>query len=306
MKHKVAIALSTFAAHDQTPLKLLQGFDCVSNRSGKRLDRDEVVVLCQGCEAVVAGIEPYDNDVLDRLPQLRCISRCGVGIDNIALDKAKARGIKVFNTPEAVIQPVAELALAMALDLLRKLSFHTALLKNKSWKKATGSMLCGKSVGVLGLGRIGRRVAEIFSRLETKVYGADLCPDKSWAAAHGVTIVTVPDLLKQCDIVTIHLAENKENKFCLGQAELAIMKEGAMLINTARGGFVDEAALYESLKSGRLGGVGLDVFKEEPYSGKLCELDNVVLTPHVATLTVESRARMEREAVENLIKFFEA
>jgi len=304
MSHKVAVALSTFAQYDKAPLELLKNLDCVFNNTGKRLNREEVVALCQGCDGVIAGIEPYDNYVIDNLPKLRCISRCGVGIDNIDLEKAKAKGIKVLNTPYAVIQPVAELTIAMAFDLLRKLSYHTALLKGKNWKKAAGSMLYGKDVGVLGLGRIGRRVAELFTKLDAKVYGSDLCPDKPWATACKVTITGVEDILKRCDIVTIHLASDKENPFCLGREQFAMMKSGALVINTARGKFLDEEALYNSLKSGHLAGAALDVFTEEPYSGKLCELDNVVLTPHLATLTVESRASMELEAAQNLIKGF--
>jgi D-3-phosphoglycerate dehydrogenase len=302
MSYKVAVALSTFAQYDKTPLELLKNFDCVMNNTGKRLNREEVVALCRGCDGVIAGVEPYDDYVLDQLPELRCISRCGVGIDNIDLETAGAHGIKVFNTPDAVIQPVAELTIAMAFDLLRKLSFHTELLRNKNWKKLTGWMLYGKQVGVLGLGRIGRRVAEIFSKLDARVYGADLNPDKTWAAVHNVSIVPVDDILKRCDIVTIHLAGDKENPFCLGREQFALMKNGALVINTSRGKFLDEDALYECLKSGHLAGAALDVFREEPYSGKLCELDTVVLTPHVATLTVESRASMELEAVQNLIR----
>ncbi len=305
MSHKIAVALSTFAQYDKAPRELLKNLDCVFNNTGKRLSREGVVELCQGCDGVIAGVEPYDEYVLESLPKLRCISRCGVGIDNIDLEKAKARGIKVLNTPDAVIQPVAELTIAMAFDLLRKLSYHTSLLKGKSWKKAAGSMLYGKNVGVLGLGRIGRRVAELFTKLDAKVYGADLCPDKSWATAYKVTIASVEDILKGCDIVTIHLASDEENPFCLGQEQFKMMKSGAVVINTARGKFLDEEALCDNLRSGHLAGAALDVFQKEPYSGKLCELDNVVLTPHVATLTIESRASMELEAAQNLVKFFE-
>ncbi len=304
MSHKIAVALSTFAEYDRTPLELLKNFDCVMNETGKRLNREEVVALCRGCEGVVAGIEPYDAYVLERLPELRFISRCGVGLDTIDLKKAGARGIRVFNTPDAVIQPVAELTIGMTFDLLRKLSFHTAMLRNKTWKKIAGSMLQGRSVGVLGLGRIGRRVAELFVKLDARVYGADLFPDARWAAAHAVSIVSVDDILKTCDIVTIHLASDTENPFCLGREQFAMMKMGSVLINTARGKFIDEDALYESLRSGHLAGAALDVFREEPYSGRLCELDTVVLTPHVATLTAESRAAMELEAVRNLIRGF--
>ncbi len=305
MNHKIAIALSSFAQYDKMPFEVLKNLNCVFNDTGKRLDREGVIALCQDCDGVIAGIESYDDYVLERLSKLCCISRCGVGIDNIDIEKAKSKGITVLNTPDAVIQPVAEMTIAMALDLLKRLSYYTALLKDKTWKKSTGFMLCGKNVGVIGLGRIGRSVAEIFTKLNARVYGADLCPDKNWAAAHKVTVTAVDVILKECDIVTIHIASDKNNIFCLGRKQFEMMKSGALVINTARGKFIDEEALYDNLRSGHLAGAALDVFREEPYSGRLCELDNVVLTPHVATLTIESRASMELEAARNIVKFFE-
>jgi D-3-phosphoglycerate dehydrogenase len=238
------------------------------------------------------------------MPKLRCISRCGVGIDNISLEKAQEREIEIRNTPDVVIQPVAELTVAMIFDLLRKLSHHTTILKSKRWEKSTGFLLAGKKVGILGLGRIGKRVAEIMLKLDTQVYGADLLPDLKWASNLNVKIVPLDELIPLSDILTIHVSMNRDKPLCLGKKEIRSMKKGAILINTARGKIIDEIALYDALKEKHLEGAALDVFVEEPYKGKLCELDNVVLTPHIATLTKESRLQMELEATLNLINFF--
>ncbi len=308
MKKKIFVALSTFSEHGSAPLELLKssGFDFSINALGKRLSREEIVALGKDAEGIVAGVEPYDGFVIDHLPRLRCISRCGVGIDNIDAEKASDKRIIIKNTPDAVVQPVVELTIAMAFDLMRRLSRHAGLMRAKRWHKEAGNLLFGKKVGILGLGRIGKRVAEVMLKLGTEVYGTDLRPDRTWADQAGVKIVSSAELLRTSDILTIHLSSIKEKPFRLGTNEIAAMKAGAFLINVSRGSMVDEMALYDALKIGRLAGAALDVFPEEPYVGKLCELDNMVMTPHVATLTKESRVQMEEEAVRNAIDCLKA
>jgi len=308
VKPKVLVALSTFAEFGDAPLKLLDtsGLDYSLNPLGRRLTGEEVIEMGKDCEGIVAGVEPYDDYVLDRLPRLRCISRCGVGIDNISLEKARDKGIVIRNTPDVVILPVVELTIAMVFDLLRRLTYHTQLLRSKQWRKTAGNLLPGKKVGILGLGRIGKRVAEVLTRLGADVYGADLFPDQQWADKNGIRIVSRELLLRECDIVSIHVSVLEDNRFILAKREIESMREGAFIVNTSRGEVIDEEALYHALKSGRLGGAALDVFQHEPYDGPLCELENVILTPHVATLTAESRVQMEVEAVKNLVDFFKS
>lgn len=306
MNHKIFVALSTFAEYSKSPLNLLResGYTYYINPLGKRLVRDEIIELGRESEGIIAGVEPYDEYVLENLTNLRCISRCGVGIDNISVEKAKEKGVEIMNTPDVVIQPVVELTVAMIFDLLRRLSYHTILLRSKRWERKAGNILKGKKVGILGLGRIGKKAAEVMTRLETEVYGTDLFPDMQWAEKWKVKIVPLNELLRISDILSVNLSPVKGNDIKLGRGEFRNMKEGAIIVNTSRGQFIDESALYNALKSGHLNGAALDVFTEEPYRGKLCELDNVVLTPHVATLTKESRIQMELEAVQNLIDFF--
>lgn len=303
MSSKIFVALSTFAEYGPEPLELLKKSDVpyALNTTGRRLRADEVVELAKNCSGIIAGVEPYREDVLNRLPQLKCISRCGVGLDNIAVDKARELGIVICNTPAAVVDSVAELTVGMILDLLRHITWHTNALRQKKWEKKGGALLKGKRVGILGLGRIGKRVAELLLGFQVKIVAADPHPDIAWAEQHGVSVITLDELLQTADIVSLHLARNLEFPFCLSEREIAMMKDGAMVVNLARGELIDEGALYAALKSGKLQGAALDVFQEEPYRGRFCELDQVLLTPHVATLTRESRLEMEIHAVRNLL-----
>ncbi len=306
MSPRIYIALSTFAAEGPQPLDLLKGsgLEFAMNPTGKRLTKEGVIAHVKDFDGVVAGLEPYDAQVLAALPRLKCISRCGVGVDNVDLPVARQKGIAVLNTPQVVVQPVAEMTLALIFDLLRKITAHTLAMRQKKWERLTGGQLAGRTVGVIGLGRIGQRVAELLRRLDVKVIGFDLKPDTAWAKAQGVTLKFLDELLAASDIVTLHVASPAGDPWCLGKRELARMKKGALLINTARGALVDEEALVEALRSGHLAGAGLDVYAEEPYAGPLCSLSNVALTPHVATLTQESRPAMEVEAVQNILDFF--
>lgn len=306
MSKKILIALQSYGEYSDRPFELLReaGVELVVNDLKHRLVREEIVKLGKDCEGIVAGVEPYDQTVLDQLPKLECLSRCGVGIDNIDLELAKKRNIAVLNTPNVVIQPVAEMAVAMTFDLLRQLTVNTNNLRSKNWKKLPGGLLAGRKVGVIGLGRIGKRTAELFKALKADVFGFDLFPDKAWLDQQDIKLVSLDDLLATVDVVSLHVSMSKENPFVLNKEMLQKMKEGSLLINTSRGQAVDEAALYEVLSSGHLAGAGLDVFPKEPYQGRLLELSNVILTPHVSTLTKESRAQMETEAVENILRYF--
>ena len=303
---KIYVALSTFARQSPQPLELLKasGYSFAVNTSGARLSQGQLVEQAHDFDGIVAGLETYDAKVLGALPRLKCISRCGVGIDNVDLSLARRKGIAVLITPDVVIQPVAELTIAMIFDLLRRLTTHTLLMRQKKWERHTGHLLSGKKIAVVGLGRIGRRVAEILKCLNAEVSGTDICPNEDWARQQGLRILPLEEALAQADIVTLHVSATIENPFCLGAKQIAGMKKGSILINVSRGSLIDEPALVSALRLGHLAGAGLDVFEKEPYSGPLCGLDNVVLTPHVASLTQESRPAMEIEATQNILDFF--
>lgn len=295
---KIFVSTSSFAEFSQEPLMLLEqaGYRCVLNPHGRTLKSDEIVALLQNCVGLVAGTEKLSADILSQLNQLRVISRCGAGVDNIDLAKAKEMKIKIFNTPDAPTLAVAELTLGLMLDLLRKISFMNQETHGLKWKKHMGSLLHGKRVGIIGLGRIGKKVAEMLKNFgcEVAYYDPHVEPDSL-----GVARKSLSDLLQWAEIVTIHVSQANS---IIGRAELELLSKESLVINTSRGGVIDEEALFTFLRDKRIAGAALDVFNKEPYQGPLCELDNIILTPHIGSYAKEARINMEREAVNNLLK----
>lgn len=301
----IFVTLSSFVEYDQHPLELLRasGVPFKIHDTGKRITTAELLAGGQDATVVVAGVEPYDRATLGQLPQLRCISRCGVGVDAIDLQAAAARGIAVLNTPDAPTAAVAELALTMMLSLSRNLPRQSVAAHGRQWSRLQAHLLGARRVGIIGLGRIGKRVATLVRAFGADVWATDPVADVGWCAANGVRIGTRDEILAGCDIVSIHAARSTGAPMRLGEAEIRRMRRGAILINLGRGDMVDEAALHTALSDGHLFGAGLDVYPVEPYAGDLCDLDNVILTPHAATLTVETRAQMETECVRKAIAF---
>lgn len=269
------------------------------------MEPGEVVELGRNSRGLVAGVETYSAATLAQLPNLRCISRTGVGIDNIDLSEAKRRDIAVLNTPDEPTIAVAELTLAMILALLRQLPKVDSMTRKYKWQRVTGHLLAGKTVGIIGLGRIGRKVAELVQAFGAIVIGVEPFPNEDWVRTNGLEIVDLPTLLAHADIVSIHASGTPQHPLYLGAAEFAQMKKGAWLVNMGRGNIVDDIALNEALTAGHLSGAGLDVFPNEPYRGPLCDNDQVILSPHQATLTIETRVAMETRAVKNLVRYLQ-
>jgi D-3-phosphoglycerate dehydrogenase / 2-oxoglutarate reductase len=305
MKDLIFVALSTFAVDDRRPLDRLEasGHPFRIHSTGKRIMTAELLRDGVDASVILAGVEPYDSATLAKLPALRCISRCGVGVDAIDLDAARAWGVAVANTPNIPTEAVAELALTMNLALSRNLRQQANLMQAQRWERMTAHLLAGKTVGLIGLGRIGQRVAQLCLAFHAQVLACDPLVDVDLVRSLGITLVPREQLLREADIVSLHASRNVEQPVLIGGAELAVMKRGTILVNLARGEMVDEGALVEALRSGQLAGAGLDVFGTEPYHGPLCDFEQVILTPHSATLTVETRAAMELQCVENALQF---
>jgi D-3-phosphoglycerate dehydrogenase len=197
---------------------------------------------------------------------------------------------------------VAELTLGLIIALLRRFPLADRNLRAGVWQKETGSLLLGRTVGIVGLGQIGRMVAEMLMVLGCIVCGADPHPDREWLAQHPIELLELAELLRRSDVVSLHAALPAGSKPIIAAPELALMKRSAVLLNLARSYAVDEEALYEALAEGRIEGAALDVFVEEPYHGRLAELDNVILTPHIGSNTQETKLAMETQAVLNLLE----
>ncbi|MBN2388931.1 MAG: D-2-hydroxyacid dehydrogenase [Anaerolineales bacterium] len=253
-----------------------------------------------GC--VVRSRTKIRQPLIDVCPNLKVIVRGGVGLDNIDADYAKSKGIAVLNTPQASSASVAELAIGFMFALARSICQTTASMKAEKWEKKAfvGSELGGKTLGILGLGNIGREVARRANALGMSVVGYDPYIKD---AAH-VTLVTLDELLVQSDYITLHLPRTSESANMLSTEQFAKMKDGVRIINCARGGVVDEEALYAALTGGKVAGAALDVFAEEPPSDyKLLKLDNVIGSPHIGAATTEAQSRVGDEVAEKLIEF---
>ena len=295
--NKIAITTSSFAKDKPEILKLIPlAYEILMNPYGRTLKSGELTAFASEAVGIIAGTEKYDESVFSKLPQLKVISRVGVGIDSIDQSVAKARGIKVFNTPDGPTQAVAELVIGLILSLLRKTYLMDRELRQGNWKKEMGNLLSGKNVGIVGMGRIGRRVAELVNAFGAKVAYTDIAVDMKFPNAAPLPL---HDLLRWSDIVTLHCSEKGR---LLGAAELRGMKKGSWLINAARGTLIDEPSLIELLKNGHLAGAALDVFEQEPYSGPLTRLPNVIVAPHIGSYATESRIQMETDAIQNLLE----
>lgn len=299
---KVLITTSSFnvAAADSLALLRQAGFEIATNPHGRKLGEDEVAgLLGDDVVGMIAGTEPLTRRVLSGARGLKVVSRCGIGLDSVDLAAAAEIGIEVTNTPDAPSAAVAELTLGLMLDQLRRISQADRQIRAGQWKPLMGGLLAARTLGIVGYGRIGRRVARLARAFGARV----LAHDAAGVAADGVAEASALEpLLAQADIVTLHMPSQKGAGHFLDAQRIGRMKRGAVLVNTARGDLVDEAALAQAIREGRLGGAALDTYEKEPYAGPLAELPQVVLTAHMGSYAEESRGIMEREAADNLYK----
>lgn len=252
--------------------------------------------------ALILGVQPFvDGEVMDRAPNLRAIGRKGVGVDNVDLEAARVRGIFVLNTPLAPVEPVAELTLGFMIALARSLVRADRATRQGDWEvrlRHKGPELRGKTLGLVGFGRIGQRVAELVQPLRMRILYHDVCRYPEAEARLGAIPVPLVTLFQEADWVSVHVPLTEETRHLIGRDLLALMKPSAFLINVARGPVVDEDALVEALRERRIAGAALDVFAHEPLPPEhpLCGLDNVILTPHIGGLSQEGELAMSMVA----------
>lgn len=267
--------------------------------------RPELEALLAEADALlVRSRTRVDRALLERAPRLRFVGRAGIGVDNVDLAAATERGVLVFNVPSANLLAATEHTFALLLALARNVAAADAALKAGSWdrKRFQGVELHGKTLGILGLGRIGQQVASRARAFGMEVLAHDPFLDAAVGDRLGVPLLPLGDLLGRADVVTLHLPLTAKSRGLIGARELARMKPGALLVNCARGGTVDEAALLEALERGHVGGAALDVFEEEPTpNGALVGHPRVVATPHVGAQTKEAQDRASVEAARTLL-----
>jgi len=302
--NNIFITTTTFAQFSNKPLEILDsaGLNFFYNDKGRKLESREIYAQNYEPVGIIAGTESYTKEVLDELPNLKVISRLGVGMDNIDLDAAKQKGINLYKTQTTPALAVAELVLGLMLDLARKITHQNKTLKSGTWKKEMGNLLHGKTLGIIGLGVIGKTLVKLVKGFSFNIMAFDLFQDEQFAKKHGVNYCNLDTLLLNSDIVSIHLNLSDETNQLMNEERINKMKSNSILLNASRGEIIDEEALYKALKEEKILGAGLDVFNIEPYSGPLTNLDNVILTPHIGSYAKELRIQMEIEAAENLIR----
>ncbi len=269
-------------------------------------DEDETVRVLQGVSATIAGGEPYNRRVLAGLPDLRVISRWGVGVDRIDLEAVTRHNVAVAITPTANHEAVAEHAMALLLAVSRFLVQRNDQIHQGLWVRRASLPLREKTLGLVGLGRIGRSVAVRAGAFRMRLLAHEAFPDRAFARSHGIELVDLDTLLARSDYVSLHVPLTEETRGLINRRTISRMKKGAFLINTSRGGLVVEEDLAAALKIGRLAGAGLDVFDEEPIrqDHPLLQLENLLATDHSAGIDTRSVEAMAVEAARNIVDLY--
>lgn len=303
-QHKVLLTSWMIKETDPNLDRLRQaGCEVVVHYWHDKRDEAEMIRLVPGMDAAIVSIDPFTPRVLDAADRLKVISRTGIGYDAVDVPAATERGILVTTTPGANETAVADYTWAMLMAISRKVVENDRNVRQGKWVRVVGDDPTGKTIGIVGLGTIGKKVARRASGFDMRVLAYDVFKDEAWAAANGVTYVTLEELLSQADYVTVHVPLMASTRNLIDEARLRLMKPNAYIINTARGGVIDETALYKTLSERRIGGAALDVFSQEPpWGNPLLTLDNVLLAPHVAGNSLGAQERVIAMACENALR----
>lgn len=302
---KILVTPNSFKdAGNKAARDMIESFadEVVYNDLCRIMTEDEVMERLQGVDGFIAGIDYITEKAIANADRLKVISRYGAGVDRVDIAAATARGIKVTNTPGANSIAVCELAFGLMLNLARHITDVHNEVSAGGWPHSRGIELYGKTLGIIGLGNIGKNVAVRARAFGMEVIAYDNYFDEAFAEKNSVRRVTLDELFRTSDFITIHAPKTDETAHLINRDTIAAMKDKVILINTARGGIIDEQAAADALRSGKLGGIGLDAFEQEPMTDSpLKGLKNAVFTCHIGANTAEAGANMGRMAVENCI-----
>lgn len=309
---KIFVSTVPFGEIDSRPLEVLQatGWEFVINPLGRKLTPQEVGEMASACDGLIAGTEDV-GVVLDKATHLKIVCRVGIGLDSVPLAECRRRGIVVTYTPDAVTKAVAELTVGAMIGITRFVPQADRNTRDHHWKRLVGKRIGESVIGLLGLGRIGTEVVRLLAGFGPKEILVNDLKDKRTAIVglqndYGLSIrqAEKDEIYSLCDVVSLHLPLSHATRKLIDAEVLKLFRPDAFLLNFARGGVVDEAALYDALKGHRIAGAAVDVFGQEPYSGPLTGLDNILLTQHMGSCSYDCRAQMELQATEDLIRFF--
>ena len=279
------------------------GYEVVRNSTGGILEKEQMKALIADCSGIIVGVDPLDAEVLSCAPQLRAIAKYGVGVDNIDLDYCKAHGIKVSRTVGANSEAVADYAMTLIMAVARKAVMIDRKCRGRDWSKISTRDVSGATLGLFGLGAIGKHVAKRAQGFGMKVLAFDPYWPEEYARENNIIRADAETIFREADFISLHLPLMESTRNFVGEKEIAMMKRDAVIINTARGGLIDEAALLRALKEGRIYGAGIDAFAQEPPEDPAWfELDNVVIGSHCAASTTGATRNMGRMATQNILR----
>lgn len=307
-EHKVVITARSFGKTDGNAYDCLRRAGCrwvkLEEEGNTLYERLKAEIV--DADALIAGLEDIGEELINSAEKLKVISRYGVGYDKIDLAAAKKRGIQVTITPGANGDSVADLAVALMLDLARNVTVMDSSIKSKDQKRPQGIEMFEKTLGVIGAGRIGQGVAVRCRGFSMKILAYDVFQNEEFIRETGAEYVDLKRLLAESDFITIHSPLTEETKNMISTPQFKMMKKDAIIVNTARGGVIDEAALYDALKNGEIRGAGLDATVDEPpYDSPLMSCENCIFTPHAGAATKEASSKMSLMAAENAVDVLE-
>jgi len=303
---KVLVTTVPFGNQNSLPLELLGNneIEVSINPLGKKLNEEELMGLIPDIDVLIAGTELITERVMAKAPKLKMISRVGIGLDGIDLKAAKQRGIRVSYTPDAPAPAVAELTVGLLISLLRSVQLSNAQMHQGIWHRYFGKRIAECTIGVIGVGRIGTRVINRLSAFGTpRLLVNDITSNTELSRKFKLDWVDKETIYKEADAITLHLPLTCSTKNMIQKEQLLAMKSDAVIINSSRGGIINEDALHEVMSMGHLRGAAIDVFENEPYAGKLSEIERCILTAHMGSMSFDCRARMEIEATEEAVRF---
>lgn len=304
MNYRVLVATRSFGSTSSKPWDVLTEaeVEVVKADMQGEITEARMIEMLQDIDGAIVGVVPMTARVLEKSPRLKVVSMHGVGVDHIDLEAASRLGIVIANCPGANDQAVADLAIGLMIAIARQIPRADRSLRQQQWGRHSGSELWGKTLGLIGYGRIGRGVAKraLGFDMQILVYDPYVLPEQ--VEFSEVKLTSFEEVIQSADFISLHAALTPETRAMIGESQLKLMKPGAYLINTARGGLVDETALYQALRDRRIAGAALDVFVDEPpLDSPLLQLENVVVTPHIGAHTQEAIERMGVMAAQNVI-----
>ncbi|WP_084373197.1 phosphoglycerate dehydrogenase [Reichenbachiella faecimaris] len=304
---KVAVTTVAFSKNEQLVNQLNQsGFESIkTNTAGKRFERDELIDYLSDCDAAIVGLDKIDDELLKMLPKLKVISKYGVGLDNIDLKSCESRDITVLHTQGVNRRSVSEMALGFMICLSRNLYTGSNELKLGLWNKNGGQQISGKTIGIIGVGNIGKDLIALLKPFNCTILVNDIIDQADYYAENNLEEVSKSELIRRSDIISIHTPLTEETMYLINKDRLAEMKPSAIVINTARGGIINQNDLKNALKNKLIAGAAIDAYETEPpEDSDLLAIPNLMNTPHIGGNAREAVIAMGHSAIDNLTKFY--